>query len=235
LATNVPSDTQKLNQAVLKYKTAIDTAQKREIAIRSKIAEAKSLVQKKKSNITQGQRATMTLSSTIQKKKIILSEAKAGRIDLSRIEAAEKPENRVKESTSVLSMTAYQRREQLNQKRNSSTSSTWVQNLPGIPGPLRRSLWYKMHRRRQQIVLRPSFTSMLTGMQKHVEAKFCSSDGTQRLSDDALQEQLVRAEQAYLVATHPIAPVGTKISSTPTSGSWAEPGTWSELSIQLVK
>lgn len=152
-------------------------------------------------------------------------EAKSGRLDLIAAETAEKPENRVKDSTAVLSVTADKRREQLNQKRNSSTSNTWVQNLPGIPVPLRRSLWYKMHRRRQQIVLRPSFTSMLADMRKHVKSKFCSSDGTQRLADDALEEQLSRAEQAYLVATHPVASMGENLSSIPASSSWAEPGT----------
>jgi hypothetical protein len=225
LPTNNPGDTQKLNNAVLKLKTDVDTAQKREIASRSKIAEAKSLVQKKNSNITQGQRATASLASSIKKKKMMLHEVKSGRLDLSVADTPDKAENRVKESTALLNMTADMRREQLNQKRNSSTSSTWVQNLPGLPAPLRRSLWYKMHRRRHQIVLRPSNASMINDLKKQVKSKFISSNGTQRLSDDALEAELIRVEQLFLLATHPVALVGNSVSSIPTVSSWAEPGT----------
>lgn len=186
------------------------------------------MVQKKQSNITQAQRATASLASSIKKKKMMLHEVKSGRLDLSYADTPDKAENRVKDSTAVLNMTADMRREQLNQKRNSSASSTWVQNLPGLPASLRKSLWYKMHRRRQQIVLRPSSASIISDLKKQVRSKFCSSRGTQRLSDDALEAQLVRVEQLFLLATHPVAPVGNNLSSIPTASSWAEPGTPSD-------
>lgn len=117
------------------------------------------------------------------------------------------------------------RRDQLFQKRNSSTSSTWVQNLPGLSGPLKRSLWYKMHRRRQQIVLRPTFISLLDDLLKQVESKDTSLKGG--VPDESIELKLKKAEQVYLLATHPVAPKGETIPTIPAGSAstpWAEPG-----------
>ena len=119
------------------------------------------------------------------------------------------------------------RRDQLNQKRNSSTSSNWVQSLPGLPGPLRRSLWYKMHRRRQQIVLRPTFISMLTNMRSEIESKYESiHNGTRHVSSEVMEDELIKAEQSYLLVTHPVGSVNEDLPSVPLSSVWAEPGTY---------
>ena len=222
MPSNNPSDTQKLNEALLKYKSAIDSAQKRDRAIREKIAEAKGIILKKQASIKQGQRAVTTLMTSIKKKKIIVNEGRSGRLNLNEMVSTE---TRIASSIAMLDATAEMRREQLNQKRNSSTSSTWVQSLPGLPGSLKRSLWYKMHRRRQQIVLRPTFTSLLDDLRKEVENKYAAlNSGFRRVSEEVVEAELIRAEQEYLVATHPVAAEGEKIPSTPSSSSWAEPG-----------
>jgi hypothetical protein len=216
-----------LNQATLKYKTAIEGSQKREKAIRDKIEEAKDIVQRKQTDIKQGQRTVAALISTAKKKKLLLNDCKSGRLDLCQTLSGE---SRVDENIAVLGATADMRRDQLYQKRNSSTSSTWVQNLPGISGPLKRSLWYKMHRRRQQIVLRPTFTSLLDGLLKQVESKFSSlKGGLPGNPDESIEIELNRAEQTYLLATHPVVPKGENIPTIPTSSAstpWAEPGTY---------
>jgi hypothetical protein len=181
-------------------------------------------VQKKQASIKQGQRTVATLVASIKKKKIVLNEGRSGQLNLNELVSTE---HRIQENIAVLDATAEMRREQLNQKRNSSTSSTWVQSLPGLPGSLKRSLWYKMHRRRQQIVLRPTFTSLLDDLLKEVEKKYATlNSGFRRVSDEAIEAELIRTEQKYLLASHPVAPEGASLSSIPTSSSWAEPGTF---------
>ena len=162
--------------------------------------------------------------NTIKKKKMILEEARSGRLNLCKTIPAE---NRVNHHITILSKAADVRRDQLNQKRNISNSSTWMQNLPDLSGPLKRSLLYKMHRRRQQIVLRPPFASMVDDLQKQVKSKYDQlNTGFQRVSDEAIEAELTRAEQAFLLVSHPVAPDGESLSTVPSSSSWAEPGTY---------
>ena len=206
---------------MMKYRAALETAAKRDRAIREKLAELKALVQKRQSQISQAQRAIQGMAVDVKQKRVLVEEALVGKRDITKRSA----ENRVERSIDLLGATADLRREQFNQKRNSSTSSAWVQSLPTLPGPLKRSLWYKMHRRRQQIVLRPTFTSLLEDLRKHVEAKHSSQkDGTHRVSGEVIEDELIRAEQSYLLATHPIVPREEKVSSVPSTSAWAEPG-----------
>jgi hypothetical protein len=221
LPSNNPSDAQKLNQALMKYRTALDAGQKRDRAIREKLAEIKAAMQKRQGQISQAQRAVQSMAVDVKQRKSVIEEAIAGRRALSNSSL----ENRIEDSIDLLEAAADLRREQFNHKRNSSTSSAWVQSLPTLPGPLKRSLWYKMHRRRQQVVLRPTTTSLLEGLRKHVEQKHTSeNDGTYRISEEAIEAELIRAEQSYLLATHPVVPREEKVSSIPTTSSWAEPG-----------
>ena len=230
LATNDPSDTRKLTQAGMKYKMAIESSEKRGIAIKAKIAELQALFQKRQTNNKQVHRASMTLNAAIKSKKNLISEVRSGRLNLVQAKSVENPTTRVKDTIDILGLTADMRRDQLNQKRNSSTSSHWVQSLPGLPGPLRRSLWYKMHKRRQQIVLRPTFTSMLTNMRNEIESKFTSIDcGVRRISKEAIEDELIKAEQSYLLVTHPVESMDENLPSVPSSSVWAEPGTYNNV------
>ena len=212
-----PSDTQKLNQALMKYRSALETGQKRDKAIRDKLDEMKAGMQKRQSQIAQAQRAVQSMVIDVKRRKHFVEEAQAGRQLLSNHSS----DNRVADSIDLLNAAADLRRDQFNHKRNSSTSSAWVQSLPSLPGPLKRSLWYKMHRRRQQVVLRPTFTSLLEDLRKHVGEKHKETPG---MSDEAIEAELIRAEQSYLLATHPIKPREESLSSIPVGHSWAEPG-----------
>ena len=217
----------------MQYKTTVDTAEKREKAARKALTEAKTNIQKQQMVLKQSQRAAATASIILRKKKAIVAENKATRGGLLRPKISETAEAeraavRVKEVVGALGLVAQKRRDQLNQKRSSSTSSSWVQTLPGLPGPLRKSLWHKMHRRRQQIVLRPSPESQISDLRSAVNQKLTSShNGRRPQKDNWAEEELIKAEQLFLLAVHPLAPSTGVPSSVPASSSndlWAEPG-----------
>ena len=190
--------------------------------------------------LKQTQRAAATASIILRKKKAMLAESKASRGGLLRPKISETAETeraavRVKEVIGALGLVAQKRRDQLNQKRSSSTSSSWVQTLPGLPGPLRKSLWHKMHRRRQQIVLRPSPESQISELRSSVSQKLSSLQyGRRPPKENWAEEELIKAEQLFLLAVHPLAPSTGAPSSVPTSSSndlWAEPGMQSHICL----
>jgi hypothetical protein len=213
-------------QATLKYKTAVENSEKRAKAAQAKLGEANNLTLKQQAFSKQAQRASLIASSMLKKRKALQNEIAAGRFKPREVDEAERASVRVKDTIAALNITAEKRRDQLNQKRNSSTSSTWVQTLPGLPGPLRKSLWYKMHRRRQQIVLRPSLESLVSDLRKSVTNRLTSSDNGQRSSksSEAMEAELLKAEQTLLLAMHPVASAKEHLSSVPSSSTWAEPG-----------
>jgi hypothetical protein len=138
----------------------------------------------------------------------------------------ERPSSRVKDAVSALRISTEKRREQLNQKRISSTSSAWAQSLPGVPGALKKSLWHKMHRRRQQVVLRPSLESLAADLRTSV-SEIPAPGGNRPLKAYSVEEEIQKAEQLFLLSMHPAAPVEEPLRSVPSSGSndqWAEPG-----------
>ena len=205
-----PSDRQKLTQAMAKYRGNVESAEKQAKQVQMKLHKLKEDVQKYSNLKKQTQRAAALATAAVKKQKSMASSGQGF--------------NRVKDAISALELTADKRREQLNHKRTNSTSSTWVQNLPGVPGPLRRSLWHKMHRRRQQIVLRPSRDTVTADLNVSVLKRIAKLEGAQGLQESANLLELQRAEQAYLLAAHPQAPYNS-IKSVPSSSSpWGEPG-----------
>lgn len=156
---------------------------------------------------------------------MLQDKSKPSKQRLSETAESERASARVSDVIGAFKKTADRRRDQLTQKRSSSASSTWVQGLPGIPGPLKKSLWHKMHRRRrQQIVLRPPFDYMVDELKSKVTERIKpAKDPKQDTKDDPA----VRAEQLFLLAVHPLAPSSGVLSSVPstaTTAPWAEPG-----------
>lgn len=196
--------------ATSKYKGALEAAEKRAKVAQLKVSEAKQQTQKYLNLAKQTQKAAAMASAALKKK---MASGDADRAS-----------SRVKDMISALELTADKRRDQLNQKRNSSTSSTWVQNLPGVPGPLRRSLWHKMHRRRQQIVLRPSQEALANDLKTAVMRGLSKIENFKDMSEATKTAELQKAEQAFLLATHPVTPCNEEIASVPSSTSWGEPG-----------
>ena len=226
LPTNNPNDTRKLEQAALKFNHSIESSEKRGAAIRAKNKELLLSLGKRELAMKQMQKVSASLKADIKAKKTLVDNVRSGKVNLVQTKLAENPTTRVRDTIEILGLTADMRRDQLNQKRNSNTSSNWVQSLPAVPPPLRRSLWYKMHRRRQQIVLRPTFASMANSMRSEIAAKLNASETAVRNTKARLEEELVRAEQAYLLATHPFEKDDETIPSVPSASVWAEPGTF---------
>lgn len=207
-----------------KYEATVDAYQKRGQQIQSKIGEAKLALQKKNASIKQAQRNLATLTNTIKKREQVLQQVKSGSLRLHQIEGMDSFSARVKWHTAALDATAGKRRAELLHKRNSNSSKTWDQTFPGLSSMLKRSLYFKMHRRRQQIVLRPSFTSTVTDLRQIIERKHAESSKKGNVSTEAVDADVQAAEQRYLLATHTLAPRGGKVPSVPNSNGWAEPG-----------
>ena len=177
---------------------------------------------------SQAQKAVAVATNVLKKKKATLDPKAKGRAKVSEAAENERASVRVKDIIASFHKTAKKRREQLDQKRNSSASSTWVQGLPEIPGPLKKSLWHKMHRRRQQIVLRPSLESLTLGLRDTITKAIRSSPPAKKQTMEE-EEEHQRAEQLFCLAMYPVAPKDTLLPSIPPSSAssseaWAEPG-----------
>jgi hypothetical protein len=129
---------------------------------------------------------------------------------------------RVKDVIACFRKAAEKRREQMNDKKSGNVSNAWVQSFPDLPTSLKKSLWHKMHRRKQQIVLRPSAESMTNQLRSAVIE---SRKALHERHATTLEEDLIRAEKIFLLATHPHST--TDLSAVPLTKAgetWAEPG-----------
>ena len=211
----------------MRYKSNLDSAENRARQALSALNEARVRTQKMQALAKQAQKAVAVATSLLKKKKTALASTGRGRGRMTEAQEIERAATRVKDVLTAFKTTAEKRREQLDQKRNSSASSTWVQSLPGLPGPLKKSLWHKMHRRRQQIVLRPSLASLTSELRDEVTRAIRLSQAGKKSQIDT-EAELLRAEQLFYLAMHPTAPKKPLPSAPPSSGSatetWAEPG-----------
>lgn len=171
---------------------------------------------------------SLTSVSELLKKRKFLAAAALGDFDSSQAKSAletadlDRASLRVQDVIACLRKTAEIRRENMNDKKTGNASNTWVQAFPDLPTSLMKSLWHKMHRRKHQIVLRPSAESMMNQLRSHVSE---SRKNQQDRRTSTLEEDLIRAEKLFLLATHPISLV--ELSTTPATKSgenWAEPG-----------
>mmetsp|Transcript_30119 Transcript_30119/g.45918 ORF Transcript_30119/g.45918 Transcript_30119/m.45918 type:complete len:1314 (+) Transcript_30119:68-4009(+) len=225
-------DQQKLAQASHRYKTNAETAVNQEKLVRKALGEAKGHSQKMQAIAKQTQKATGSASTLFRKKKALLQDkSKNCKQRVSETAESERASARVHEVIGSFKKTADRRREQLTQMRSSNASNTWLQGLTGVPTPLRKSLWYKLYRRRrQQIVLRPSLDFLVLELKKQIESSNLSKEGKNQ--DD--KDILLRAEQLFLLAAHPVAPINGPLPNLPsatTNEPWAEPGWHVDLNI----
>jgi hypothetical protein len=227
LETPNPKDREELQKALLNYKTNIDNVSRQESRARSAVAEIQAHIQKFQ-GIAKSSQMSLTSVSELLKKRKFLAAAAMGDFDSSQAKAAletadqDRASLRVKDVIECLRKTAEIRRENMNDKKSGNASNTWVQSFPDLPTSLKKSLWHKMHRRKHQIVLRPSAESMMNQLRSHVSE---SRKSHQDKRSSTLDEDLIRAEKLFLLATHPIGVV--ELSTTPVTKSgenWAEPG-----------
>jgi hypothetical protein len=141
---------------------------------------------------------------------------------------------RVKDVIGALRVTADRRREQSDQKKNTGFSSAWVQSFPGLPSSLKKSLWHKMHRRKQQVILRPTPESLVTEL-RSIVARAIATKFSERSKSDKMEKielEMTKAEQLYLRATHPFSnEMLPHVPPTKSSENWAEPGWKLDLSV----
>ena len=235
------SDKQKLIQASIRYKTNLETAYTKEKAAQKASLEAKVLSQKVQSILKQTQKAAVTATALCKKRKMAKDLSQLGKFNKAKFSEAscsERAATRIADTIAALRRTADCRREQLNQKRSSTASSTWVQALPGVSGPLKKSLWHKMHRRRANILLRPcpdfQLHELKTSIRAHMVAH--SKETAVALNETEAADAELKAEQLFLLATHPNAPASGQLPSVPPVSSyepWAEPG-W-QLNLDVPK
>lgn len=220
------NDRQELAKAIMRYKSNLDSADNRFKTAKSTLNEAHARTQKMQAVAKHAQKAVAVAAGLLKKKKAMMEPKGKGRGKLSEAAEMERAAGRVRDVIAAFHKTAEKRRGQLNQKRNTSASSTWVQSLPGLPGPLKKSLWHKMHRRRQQIVLRPSLESLASDLRENVSTAIRKAQTGQKRAIFNFEEELLKAEQLFYLAIHPLAPIDrpSSVPSGSSSDNWAEPG-----------
>jgi hypothetical protein len=210
--------------AILKYKNKIESLTRDEAEARQALMETKSrLVDLQNISKNMQKQSQMMAASLKRKMAALTSGAKSSR---RKSDEAERAASRVTDVKAVLRRTADGRHDRYNQQKSASFSSAWVQSILGLPSALKKSLWHKMHRRKQPIILRPTeetFVSELRVFVAHKVASRINLHGEQKR--ELLESEMNKAEGLFLLATHPLA--DSKLPSTPTSNSsekWAEPG-----------
>ncbi|GKY92665.1 hypothetical protein MPSEU_000236500 [Mayamaea pseudoterrestris] len=222
-----PSDRQKLEVHVADIKSKLARAEEREMLAKQKTNEIKSKGEQLAQTLKVAQRNVVLITNAVKQRQVILS----GRATQKQMEAfaAERSGSRIRDFIGSLKKVAAHRRELLNEKKNSNVSMAWLQSFPGLTSALKKSLWHKMHRRKQQIVLRPTHASFLKELRSSaLENLNCGSHKPLNVED-----QLVKVEQLFLLATHPVAE--NSVSTVPSARGdlpWAEPGCLLDLSVE---
>jgi hypothetical protein len=217
------NDRAELQKALRSYKANVENMSRRENTARAAVMEIQSRVQKFQLVAKASSESLASVTDLLKKRKLIKNDLDASQTKTSlEVTDQDRASIRVKDVIACLRKTAEKRREQMNDKKSGNVSNAWVQSFPDLPTSLKKSLWHKMHRRKQQIVLRPSPESMMN----QLRSKISDSRKTQqeRLTT-TLEEDLARAEKLFLLATHPLD--ASNLSTTPhakAGESWAEPG-----------
>lgn len=233
LPTTNPSDRQELVKAMMQYKTHLETAMRREQTLKQKLAYSRTQLQRLQVQVKTASKDAQLASTEFAQKRTSLGQSqqssssskstKAAKNKQIAVEDKDRVAIRVKDCVAALSKTAEKRREASRQKQSNSFSSAWVQSLPGLSNSLKKSLWHKMHRRKQQIVLRPTEESLANGLLTFVADKMRPKSETPE--NQKQDEDKLLAEQLFLLAMHPLCE--EELSTHPptrNSESWAEPG-----------
>lgn len=230
------NDRQKLSSTLSKYTANLEGAQSRLKVVEAALYEKKGRTTKATALVRQANKAASGAANSLKKKKAQVADVKSSRsrARLSETMEAERASTRVSDVIAALHKTAEKRREQLNQKRSSAASSTYVQSLPGLPSALKKSLWHKMHRRRQQIVLRPNMDLLLNEMKEAAEnSAFYSRDRTSSRNQTTAEDMVLRAEQLFLLSAYPEEDSTPSTPPSDSHASWAEPG-W-KVNLEVPK
>ena len=231
-----PSDRKELQKAMLRYKTNLDTAAQKAKKEKQLLLETKTKRAKITAAVKTVQKNFATASAVLKKKRAQFGEARGSTPSSGGRARTTKRSNVIsfKDVISALHGTADRRREKYEMKKSSTLSGAWVQSFQGVPSSLKKSLFHKIHRRKQQIILRPTEESLVNELRASV-AHAVASKYSGRSTEEkvaAMEEEMLKAEQRYLIAAHPLGnPETSTVPPTKSNEEWAEPG-W-QLNLEV--
>lgn len=229
---------------MMRYKNNLDSARQNAKIAKQTLSDTKSKVQRLQLTAKTFQKNFLITAAILKKKKASTATGRATELaggrciksnrQIDSADSAERASFRVKDVIGVLRKTADRRRDQSDQKKSTSFSSAWVQSFPGLPSSLKKSLWHKMHRRKQQIILRPTPESLITELRQSVAVQIAAQKSWRSNAEkmEKIEAGMMKAEQLYLLAIHPLA--DKSLSSVPpakSSDNWAEPGWQLNLNV----
>ena len=225
-----------------KYRQTLDAHNRSVAELKERVKETKAAESALKKGLSQAKKKAESAKNSLQKA-IKKAEAEAKKDSLpsqnhdsnpkaASIVAEDEEEDiakaRVGGVLDILRLTADKRRSNLELRRHNNYRIAWKDDEADAedwPESLKRSLAMKMQRRRVQITLRPSKTSMLSDV---LAKKWNQNQGADaKAGAKTPLEQAIRAEQLLLLSLHPtgesprLPPVPHTSSS---SERWAEPG-----------
>lgn len=213
----------------MSVKANVDSAMRKENSVRQALAEKKSRLVQMQAVVKSAQKNASTLTALVKKRKASLAATLAakstkGSKQPSDIPDTERASSRVKDAIAALRKTADRRRHCMNEKKS---SSVWAHSVPTLSKPLKQSLWHKLHRRNKQLViLRPTEEAILNDLRSSIiEAQNTVEHLKASSTTESVEEKLIKAEQLFLLATHPAA--DDAIPSVPgpkSTETWGEPG-----------
>jgi hypothetical protein len=216
---NMESQAQKLKIAKLSLEETATRLQKAVVAAKS--------IQKN---------YTLT-SNQLKKKQAIASMVAGTKMKGKQNEAVEmdRAAARVEDIIGSLHDLADKRRRNAEESRTSSFRNKWMESLPELSSAVKDSLYLRMQRRsKYNIILRPSPEALVNSLRAGVDAAAAKwpLGKTSVEKAAAIESAVEKAEQLFLLATHPLA-AGDEASIPPASSKnrWAEPGCLLDLSV----
>jgi hypothetical protein len=206
LPSTNPKNREELLHAIMRYKQNITIASNKAAQVHQKFTEIKNRVQRLGASAKTAQKHALNVTNLYRRKK---AERAAGKTAAGRSAKASEsvdPEKRISDIVASLTKVATKRRDNLGQKKSSSFSKTWSQSFPELSEAMKKSLWHKMVRRKQQIVLRPTPESLVNELREKVGGAALSAmvaEGTPR--KEAIEKEMMKAEELLLLACHPVA------------------------------
>lgn len=220
-----------------RYNSDLESATNKVKATKQAQTDAKSKMQKLQAVVKSAQTNLSAAVAEYKRKQLVTATGPRGDKAMKSFETPDVTDRsffRVKDVVGALRKTADRRRDQADQKKSTSFSSAWVQSFPNLPSSLKKSLWHKMHRRKQQIILRPSQESLITELRENIGALIAGKYSGRSNADkaDIIESEQLKAEQLYLLATHPFSEETlASVPPTKSSDGWGEPGWQLNLSV----
>ena len=217
------------------YKNNLTTADQNVKIAREKHTEKKLKLLGLQVAVKNAQRNAALIENLVKRKKVMTATSHARGTKSKQSDALEgdRAAARVKDVIGCLDKVAEKRRELHNQKKSGQITSTWLASHPDLSTSFKKSIWRRMHRRKLQVVLRPSTEYFCQDIRSQAASLVESSKGGEKNDEiAATEEKMIKAEQAFLLASHPL--TDSSASTVPTSKSteaWAEPGWRLDLSV----